>query len=185
MEIKIFKSKKIKIRELSRKDLKLASKFQEFDNFLIEEGVQFFLNRKQSLKEIKDLLKDSLNNIRKKQHIFLVAEDINQIIGIADIILRPGWTNHVGELGISVRRGYRGEGIGTYLLKKLINLSQRKLRPKPEIIRLSVFPTNKLAINLYKKFGFKRVCKIPNQIKFKNKILDEIIMLLNLKRSEK
>ncbi|PIV12707.1 MAG: GNAT family N-acetyltransferase, partial [Candidatus Nealsonbacteria bacterium CG03_land_8_20_14_0_80_36_12] len=51
---------------------------------------------------------------------------------------------------------------------------------KPKIIRLSVFPTNKAAIGLYKKLGFKKVAKISKQIQYKGKLVDEIIMLLKV-----
>jgi len=54
------------------------------------------------------------------------------------------------------------------------------LKPKPKIIRLNLFPTNKPAIALYRKYGFKKVATIPKQIEFQGKLLDEIIMLLNL-----
>jgi len=54
------------------------------------------------------------------------------------------------------------------------------LKPKPKIIRLNVFPTNKPAISLYRKFGFKKVAKIPKQISYLGKLIDEIIMLRRL-----
>jgi ribosomal protein S18 acetylase RimI-like enzyme len=59
-------------------------------------------------------------------------------------------------------------------------LAKKELQPKPKIIRLSVFPTNKPAIGLYKKYGFKKAARIPKQLQDKGKLLDEIIMLLEL-----
>jgi ribosomal protein S18 acetylase RimI-like enzyme len=86
--------------------------------------------------------------------------------------------SHVGEFGISIRKEYRGIGIGKRLMKTTLNLAKRRLRPK--IIRLSVFENNKIVQNLYKKFGFKKVAKIPKQIQYKGKLTDEIIMILEL-----
>jgi ribosomal protein S18 acetylase RimI-like enzyme len=42
---------------------------------------------------------------------------------------------------------------------------------------LSVFSTNKIAMNLYKKLGFKKVARIPKQLQYKNKLVDEIVMI--------
>jgi len=88
--------------------------------------------------------------------------------------------NHVGGLGISIRNGYRGIGLGEYLMKEIIKLTKKELKPKPKIIRLSVLPNNKPAIGLYKKCGFKKVAAVPKQMQYKGKLLDEIVMLLDL-----
>jgi len=65
--------------------------------------------------------------------------------------------------------------------KEILKLAKKELKPKPKIIRLSVFSTNKPAISLYKKIGFKIVAKIPKQISYKGKFIDEVIMLLCLR----
>jgi len=36
------------------------------------------------------------------------------------------------------------------------------------------------AQNLYKKFDFKKVAKIPKQLQYKGRLLDEIIMIKEL-----
>ena len=71
-------------------------------------------------------------------------------------------------------------GLGSYLMKKILNLAKKELRPKPKIIRLSVFPTNKVAIKLYKKYGFRKVATIPDQLQYKDRLISEVIMLLYL-----
>ena len=57
------------------------------------------------------------------------------------------------ELGMAIRAEYRGRGIGTELLKTL--LEQAKMKGI-KTISLSVDPMNP-AINLYKRFGFKEI----------------------------
>lgn len=58
MKIKAFNGKKIKIRQISKKDLEIESvkKFQNFINSLVEEDVQIRLNKKISLEEEKEFL---------------------------------------------------------------------------------------------------------------------------------
>jgi ribosomal protein S18 acetylase RimI-like enzyme len=63
-------------------------------------------------------------------------------------------------------------------MEEIIKLAKKELRPGLKIIRLSVYSNNKIAIALYKKYGFKEVAKIPKQIQYKGKLIDEIIMLL-------
>jgi len=178
MKLKIFNGKKIKIRELSRKDLRNVRKFQDFINSLIDEKAQILLNKRFSLNEEKKWLEEQLRKIKNRKSVFLVAESNTKVVGTASITLGEGRQNHVGNFGITIRKGYRGIGLGSYLTAEIIKLAKRKLPPK--IIRLNVFSTNKPAINLYKKYGFKKVASIPKQINYKLKLLDEIIMLLYL-----
>jgi len=178
MKIIIFGSKKIIIRKLSNGDLKNVKKFQDFINSFVEEDAQILYNKKFSLKEEKNWLKEQLQNIKNHKTVFLMAQDHNKVIGTTGIDLHRGREAHVGEFGITIRNGYRGIGLGKYLMKEIIKLAKKELKPK--IIRLSVFPTNKAAIGLYKKLGFKKVAKISKQIQYKGKLVDEIIMLLKV-----
>lgn len=181
METKIFGGKKIKIRELSKKDLRNAKKFQDYTNSLIEEDAQILMNKKISLREEKKRLKEELIKIKECKKVKLVAEKDNLVVGIADIPIGSNRRSHVGDFGINIRKGYRGIGLGTYLISEIIKLAKKKLKPKPEIIRLSAFATNKPALGLYKKLGFKKVAKIPKQYKYKGKLIDEIIMIRDIK----
>lgn len=180
MKNKIFNDKKIKIRPLLPKDIKRTKRFQEFINSLVEEGAQITVNKKVSFKEEISWIRNNIRSVKKHRKVLLVAEHGNTIVGIARIDLYPGRQNHVGELGISIRREYRRIGLGSYLVEKIIKLAKKELKPKPKIIRLGVYPINKPALSLYKKFSFKKVAKIPKQIQYKGKLLDEIIMILEL-----
>ena len=180
METKIFGGKKIIIRKLSKKDLRNVKKFQDFINSLIEEEAKIMFNERFSLKEEKRWMEEQLRKIKNQKTVFLIAEDNDIVVGTTGINLRIGRQSHVGEFGITIRKGYRGIGLGSYLADKIIKLAKKKLKPKPKIIRLNVFPTNKPAISLYRKFGFKKVAKIPKQISYLGKLIDEIIMLRRL-----
>lgn len=177
---KIFNGKKITIRPFSRKDIYSPKKFQDFINSLIEEDAMIKWNRKVSLKEEIDWLKNTIKDIKRHKRVFLTAENDEIVVGTVQIALNRGRQNHVGNLGVIIRKDYRGIGLGKYLMAEIIKLARKELKPKPKIIRLSVFPTNKPAIRLYKKYGFKKVALVPNQFKYKGKLYDEMIMLLTL-----
>jgi len=180
MKLRIFRDEGFEIERLTEKDLKLAKAFLDFINSLIEEDAQILFNEKFSLKEEKEWIKQELESIKEKKQVVLVAKNKNQVVGIADIKLQRGRQNHIGELGISIRKEFRGMGLGKYLMKEVLDLAKRELKPQPKIIRLSVFSTNKIAQNLYQKFGFKTVAQIPKQVQYQGKLVDEIIMIKEL-----
>jgi ribosomal protein S18 acetylase RimI-like enzyme len=176
--IKIFQGKKLKIREIKNSDLKRVKDFLDYINSLVEEEAMISINKKISLKEEKEWLKRNLKEIKGKKRVMIVAEDKNKIVGICECKLKEGRQSHVGEIGIGVRKEYRGIGLGKFLLSEILKLAKKKLKPK--IFRLFVFETNKIAQNLYKKIGFKKVAKVPKQIQYKGKLISEIIMILEL-----
>ena len=177
MIIKIFDDKKITIRELSEKDLGNVKKLQDFINSFVAEDAQIMMNEQISLKSEKEWLKGKLASIKKKKSVFIVAEHNNKIIGTTSIDLNVWRSNHVGELGITIKNGYRGIGLGTYLVKECIKLARKELKPSPRTIKLGVFSTNKSAVVFYNKLGFKKVAIIPKQIQYKGKLIGEIIMV--------
>lgn len=76
-----------------------------------------------------------------------------EVIGWCDILpnIFEG-LKHVGNLGMGVINGYRGQGIGFKLLNYTINYA--KSNNGIEKVELEVFESNKDAIRLYEKFGF-------------------------------
>ena len=154
--------------------------FQSFVNSLVKEDAKIRMNKKRTEKEEKLWLKEKLDEISKQKSVLLVAEDNGIIIGTTGIDLDRGRQNHIGGFGITIRKDYRGMGLGECLMREVIKLAQRELKPKPKIIRLSVFPNNKPAIELYQKLGFKKVAKIPKQFQYKGELVDEVVMLLYL-----
>ena len=177
MKTKIFGDKKITIRKLSVSDLKRAKEFLDFINSLIREEAKILVKKELTLKEEKEKLKKLLDSINNKTMVFLVADYNGKIIGTTSIDLGKGRKDHVGGFGITIIHGYRGIGLGKHLMSEVIRLAKKELNPKPKIIQMEVYINNKPAISLYKKMGFKIVAKLPKQIQFKGKLIDEFIML--------
>ena len=167
MKIKIFGEKKIKIRKLFPKDIKRYKEFQDYINSLIKEETKILFNQELTLKEEKVWLVDTFKQVKKHKKVFIIAEHNNKIVGEAEIDLDRGRRDHIGNFSISIKNGYRGIGLGKYLTEEILKLARRELRPKPKIIRLSVFANNKSAISLYEKCGFKKVAAIPKQMQYK------------------
>jgi len=164
---------------MKRSDLKRAKNFLDFINSLVEEEAMILEKKKKTLREEKEWLKSQLKEIREKKRVIILAENKNKIVGICSCRSGRERQSHVGEIAIGIRKGYRGIGLGKFLFGEVLKLAKRKLRPK--IFRLFVFEGNEIAKNLYKKFGFKEVAKIPKQIEYKGKLISEIVMIKEAK----
>jgi len=180
METKIFDGKRILTRKISQKDLRNVKKFQVFINSLVKENVKILMDERVSLKEEKKWLRGLLQRVKKGEEVYLLADFNDEIVGTAVVELGAHRQSHIGNFTISIKDGYRGIGLGTYIAKAIIKLAKKELKPKPKIIKLTVFPGNKSALALYKELGFRKVARIPKQLQYKGKLEDEIVMLLDL-----
>lgn len=84
------------------------------------------------------------------REFFIVAEENNKVIGYAVGVLERNSVGHI--VSIAVSRDYRGKGIGRKLLEEL----ERRLKNKgARVFKLEVRISNRIAINLYVKLGYK------------------------------
>jgi RimJ/RimL family protein N-acetyltransferase len=140
-------------------------------NSLVEERamltVQKKLNRKEEKVYLEKIIKDK-NSI----HLFLIIN--KEVMGSARMAMGSGIKNHVGDLGISIKKEARGMGLGEMLLKEILKAGVKKFKPK--IITLDVFAQNIIAQNLYKKLGFQKIGTIKKGAQYFGKYDDDIIM---------
>lgn len=177
--IKKFGNKKLTIRTLNKGDFKKAADFKKYINELVDDDTAYIAKKKKvTLKEEKRWIESHLKEIKNKREVMLLAEDKGKIIGLTQIaLLKLSTQIHVGDFGISILKDYRGIGLGTYLMKEIIKLAKKNLKPKPKMLKFGAFAINKIALSLYKKMGCKSVAKIPKQFKIKGKFFDEVIMI--------
>lgn len=138
-----------------------------------------YQGEKISLKEEGDWLKKSLARIKKKQEVDLSIFIGQQVIGMCDIRLGQKIKKHIGGLGLSIDKDYRGEGLGKLLMEETLKEAQKKLTGL-KIVTLGVFETNKTAHSLYLKLGFKEYGKLAKGLIHNNKHIDEIFMYKEL-----
>lgn len=96
----------------------------------------------------------SITSMEKtSNNIMLLAMDKDDIIGIATISSSHKIkSRHEGELGIVVAEKYHGQGIGTELIRQLLDWAKGNGVTKR--IRLDTRADNTYAVSLYLKFGF-------------------------------
>ena len=138
------------IRSAIQKDAKKLSEVRlqidgETENLDREKGEAYI--------ETTDLEEIIKIDTAKMNNLFLVAVINDRIVGFSrcegNHLRRYA---HKVEFGVCVLKDYWGLGIGTNLLKQSIAWADSNGFTK---ITLNVLESNKKAVNLYKKFGFK------------------------------
>lgn len=112
-----------------------------------------------------------------KDDIMLIAKDNGKIIGNASLNRLPRRMKHRGDFSVAVIKEYWNKGIGSRLLRKMIELAKEN---SIEIIDLQVRSDNSRAIHLYEKYGFRRIGTHPAFFKIDDEYISFEYMYLNL-----
>ena len=149
----------------------------EFIDSLADEGADILRTERVTREEEAEWLGGRLARIDKGELIDAVAEVEGKIVANSEVQKRTGMMSHIGDLGIGIKSGYRGIGIGTEIMKTLIEESRHAgLR----ILVLDHFATNKPARALYEKTGFRESGRISGGICKNGKYVDLIRMVREL-----
>jgi len=136
------------------------------------------LSKKEETEWLANMFRSMENNWRAHVLCFVGKELAGGgSIGTKNTMRRK--SQHVAAVGIMIRKKYRGDGIGTVIMKEFIEQAKTFLKGI-KLVELSVFEDNKPAIKLYKELGFKEVGKIPKGLKHRGKYNNEILMILSL-----
>ena len=150
----------------------------EMINSLVAEGADIVISEKVSRVEEIDWLARALSHLAKDEILYLVAEVDGKVVANSEISMRrDGYDGHVGGIGIAIREGYRNVGIGTEMMKTLVEQA-RKIGLK--VLTLFTFESNRRAIHVYENVGFVQTGKIPRKFFREGKYIDEVIMTLVL-----
>jgi RimJ/RimL family protein N-acetyltransferase len=110
------------------------------------------------------------------RELWLVAEVDGRVVGGADF-RRGRWEKnaHTGELGLALRKEWRGRGLGEALLREGISWARASGIRK---LKLGVFATNTAAIALYRKLGFQEEARLKGEVILNGAPADEVLMAL-------
>ncbi len=165
------------IRSVEKQDAKYMITYmnkvsKETDFLTFGEGeIELTLEKEEGL--IEELTK-------KDNNLFIVAIINNEIVG--NLSFRAGSRHrirHTGEMGITVLKDYWGLGVGTELVKYLIEWAQKSNIIKK--INLRVREDNNRGMNLYKRLGFKKEGTITRDFYVDEHYYSSIFMGLEIK----
>jgi len=165
---------KLRIQSISEQHLKEAHKIY---NYYI---INSYSNFEEKIISFKDFYKNYKNIIDKKLP-YLVALDNEKVVGIAYLNKfrdKSGY-RFASENTIYIHYEYTKQGIGTRLLKELINISKKNKNIKI-IVAVIAGINSKGSLKIHQKLGFKKL-GILKKIGFKKgKWIDSILLQKNV-----
>ena len=129
--------------------------------------------------EYKSTVKSESKKIKRFKDapgkIYLVGEVNKEITGFISF---DNWdtkrTSHTGLFSVFIKKKWRGKGIGKILINGMLDWG--RTNPVNKKISLAVFSTNKSAIALYKKLGFRQEGRCLKDMIINGKYVDSILM---------
>lgn len=153
-----------------------AKIMMEFINTLSAEQTYIGMQGEQkTLAFEQEFLKKQCQLIHDKQSVFLLVFTGDTLIGEADLRMGEAAFSHVGGLGISLAKEYRGKGIGSILMQYFLEESEKNI-DRLRILTLQAFSANEAGTALYKKFGFQIYGRLPEGLFRRGEYYEEISM---------
>jgi ribosomal protein S18 acetylase RimI-like enzyme len=169
------------IRELRPTDFDdfVSTFFSYFDEVKDDPSFGLALMReKPTMEEERVWFETVLKDMQEGNVVNLVAEVDSHVIGncLVRRVKPKSPEDHRGNLGIAVKKGYRGQGIGEALMRAAIDRSRGKF----EVIELAVLTDNRRAKKLYERLGFRTYGVRKYALKRGSRYFDEDLMYLKL-----
>ncbi len=153
-----------------------AKTMQNYINTLSREKTFIRLQGEQlTLKEETDYLQKQLKKIKEGKAVKILAFIKKEMVAMADIGMKDKIESHIGGFGITVKKEYRGQGIGKKIMELTLSYATKQIK-NLEIVTLSVFGKNTVAKKMYQKLGFKKYGLLPKGIKSRTNYQDHIYM---------
>jgi RimJ/RimL family protein N-acetyltransferase len=144
---------------------------------VISEGEYFIAVSEEVEKTSIHVEKERIQGILDNTKETLIVAEVNGAV-VGSIEFRSQTRkrlSHTGSVSMSIRKNYRGKGIGKALLKALLEWAEEN--PLIEKVSLGVFSTNQRAISLYKQMGFVEEGRLIREYKLNNgEYMDDVLM---------
>src|SRR3972149_4315998 len=169
--------KKIVVRYPEMGDLEEMLVF--INNLSDEKTFVRYQGEHETVESEKKYLEGRLEAIKDKKAVHLLVFCKNKLIGASDIHMMDKTEKHIGVLGISIAKNFRGEGVGKILMNLVEEEAKKKL-PDLKMITLGVNSPNTVARDMYKKIGFVEYGILPNGISRGEKFENAVLMYKNI-----
>lgn len=163
----------ILIRHVQRDDVERLLHFMNIisteQTYIMLQGEQLTLEEES--RYVEGFIHKAENHLATKLLVFHGEE----LIGVGDVVTKEKVETHIGVFGLIISKDWRKKGIGSFLMRKVIEEAQKNITGL-QIITLGVFGNNPVAKQLYEKMGFREYGLLPKGIKHKGELIDHIYM---------
>lgn len=97
------------------------------------------------------------------------------IVGVSSLHLMSGVYRHIADVRILVGKGYRRLGLGSAMIKELIDVGNRL---GLYFLRAEILMENQLAVKAFRQLGFESKCNIEDGFMCLNKSKTRDVMLM-------
>jgi len=150
----------------------------EFINSLVDEKANILRDQKVTKEAEIEWLAKALSRMELEEVVYLVAEVDGKVVANSELSRRvSGYDKHLGSIGIAIKNGFRDSGIGTEMMKTLVEQGKSW---GLKVLMLTVFANNARALHVYRKIGFVETGRIPKRFFKESQYLDEVIMTMML-----
>jgi RimJ/RimL family protein N-acetyltransferase len=150
----------------------------EFINSLVDEKANILRDQKVTREAEIEWLATALSRMELEEVVYLVAEVDGKVVASSELSRRlSGYDKHLGSIGIAIKNGFRDSGIGTEMMKTLVEQGESW---GLKVLMLTVFANNARALHVYRKIGFVETGRIPKKFFKEGQYLDEVIMTMML-----
>lgn len=158
-----------------------AKEMMDYINTLSDERTFItYQGEHETLESETDFLNSKLKQVSEKKSVMLLVFSDNKLIGNSSIDLGKRTERHVGTLGISIAKDFRGKGVGKILLEQIEKEAIENLEGL-EIIFLTAFASNEKAIKMYENAGYQVFGKFPKGVKLENGYDDHVYKYKSVK----
>lgn len=116
-------------------------------------------------------------NYKRTLPLVAVAESNERLAGVATLHFMKGVHRHVADVRIVVGKDFRKQGLGSIMIKELLEVGNRE---RIHFLRAEILTENQLAIKAFRQLGFEAKCTLEDY--FMNRKGETRDILLMLKR---
>jgi RimJ/RimL family protein N-acetyltransferase len=150
----------------------------EFINSLVDEKANILRDQKVTREAEIEWLAKALSRMELEEVVYLVAEVDGKVVASSELSRRlSGYDKHLGSIGIAIKNGFRDLGIGTEMMKTLIEQGKSW---GLKALTLTAFANNARALHVYRKIGFVETGRIPKRFFKEGQYIDEVVLIMPL-----